>query len=255
MAGRASALALLGLPPGADAAAIEQAYKRLIKQHHPDREGGDLSRAAEINRAYRELRGGKAFADPLQFNEAIDRTPRRSRFLMAALVGAIIIGALVFVMGPSTLADRLPPANSQRPVGKGERLGPEPMDVGLHGNAVDIAVNQALQMFRTKSELALANSSNDCNRRFRENPGTMMLDRCAAFDDAIVGLENRDPMRDEGPFAALAVTGRQWSSAAMLSNDDLAIELAPRKNPSSGGSAPGIAIVTAAGQWIASGAR
>ena len=60
MAGRASAFAALGLQPGADAAAIEQAYKRLIKQHHPDREGGDSSRAAEINRAYRELRGGRA---------------------------------------------------------------------------------------------------------------------------------------------------------------------------------------------------
>ena len=43
MAGRVSAFAVLGLEPGADAAAIEQAYKRLIKQHHPDREGGDVS--------------------------------------------------------------------------------------------------------------------------------------------------------------------------------------------------------------------
>jgi hypothetical protein len=39
-----------------------------------------------------------------------------------------------------------------------------------------------------------------------------------------VGLEDRDPLRDEGPFAPLAVTGRQWSAASSLSDDDLAID-------------------------------
>ena len=71
MAARASAFAVLGLEPGADSAAIEHAYKRLIKLHHPDREGGDSRRAVEIIRAYRELKGGKALIDPLQFNEEI----------------------------------------------------------------------------------------------------------------------------------------------------------------------------------------
>src|SRR4029453_11005504 len=55
MAGDATAYAALGLKPGADAAEIERAYKKLIKQYHPDREGGDAGRAAEIIRAYREL--------------------------------------------------------------------------------------------------------------------------------------------------------------------------------------------------------
>ena len=40
MAHDGSAYAALGLQPGADATAIERAYKSLIKQHHPDREGG-----------------------------------------------------------------------------------------------------------------------------------------------------------------------------------------------------------------------
>ena len=56
MAPDASAYSALGLEPGADVFAVERAYKSLIKQHHPDREGGDSARAAEINRAYRELR-------------------------------------------------------------------------------------------------------------------------------------------------------------------------------------------------------
>jgi hypothetical protein len=51
-----------------------------------------------------------------------------------------------------------------------------------------------------------------------------MLDRCAAFDDAVIGLEDRDPLRDEGPFAPLAVTGRQWGAASSLSDDDLSID-------------------------------
>ena len=52
MAGDISAYTALGLEPDADPTTIERAYKRLIKQHHPDREGGDSRRAAEINRAY-----------------------------------------------------------------------------------------------------------------------------------------------------------------------------------------------------------
>ena len=70
MAGDPSAYAALGLEPGANAAAVERAYKKLIKQHHPDREGGDASRAAEINRAYRDLR--EPPKDALEFHEHPD---------------------------------------------------------------------------------------------------------------------------------------------------------------------------------------
>ena len=50
------------------------------------------------------------------------------------------------------------------------------------------------------------------------------LDRCAAFDDAVVQLQDRDPLRDQGPFSELAVTGRQWNGASALSDDYLAID-------------------------------
>jgi len=101
---------------------------------------------------------------------------------------------------------------------------PDPIAGGLHVNAIDAAVRGAVNLYRTKDELALADASRDCERRFREDPGTGMLDRCAAFDDAVVGLEDRDPLRDGGPFAPLAVTGRQWSAASALSEDSLAID-------------------------------
>ena len=52
----------------------------------------------------------------------------------------------------------------------------------------------------------------------------LQLDRCAAFDDAVVQLEDRDPLRDQGPFGELAVTGRLWAGATALSSDSLAID-------------------------------
>ena len=226
MAGRASAFAVLGLEPGADLAAIEAAYKRLIKQHHPDRKGGDSSRAAEIIRAYRELRGGKAASDPLQFNDDFSLR-RRPRWPIAALGAGAGLGVLMFLMGPSVpLPKALWAAKADLPAHRGAALEivSDPMGAALHVEAIDGAVRKALRLYRSSDEMALAAESRDCQRRFREDPGTKMLDRCAAFDDAVVGLEDRDPLRDEGPFAPLAVTGRQWSAASALSADYLAID-------------------------------
>lgn len=231
MGGRISALAVLGLEPGADSAAIEQAYRRLIKQYHPDREGGDGTRAAEIIHAYRALRGGKALADPLQFNEVREARRKRRRWPLAAAFAVAGIGAAILIVGPgvgpsaplirslSAASAELPHARAAAPAAMRE-----PMEEQLHVKAIDSAVGEALQLFRTKDELALADASRECERRFRDDPGTGMLDRCAAFDDAVVGLQDRDPLRDQGPFAPLAVTSRQWSAASSLSDDDLAID-------------------------------
>ena len=227
MTGRASAFAILGLAPGADSASIEQAYKRLIKQHHPDREGGDAGRAAEINRAYRELRGGKASVDPLQFNEDFAAYRRRRRWPLAAAFAVLGIGAAVLVIGPSAPLARVWETRAPLTLthaAKAATAVHDPMHEALHTRVIDAAVQKALYLFRTKDEIALAEESRDCEHHFRDNPGSMMLDRCAAFDDAVIGLQDRDPLRDGGPFAPLAVTGRQWSEASALSDDDLAID-------------------------------
>ena len=199
MAGDASAYAALGLEPGADSAAIERAYKKLIKLHHPDREGGDAARAAEINRAYRELRGGAA-KDPLEFNEDLPLRREEMRWVTAA-VARLPVSHVAATAAPS-----------------------DPMDQPLHLGMIDGAVRQALHLSRTKDEMALANASRDCQRTFRADPGLRQLDRCVAFDDAVIQLQDRDPLRDQGPFAELAVTGREWSAASALSNDYLAID-------------------------------
>ena len=46
----------LGVPRDASAADIRKAWKRLMSQTHPDKEGGETADAAEINRAYQALR-------------------------------------------------------------------------------------------------------------------------------------------------------------------------------------------------------
>jgi len=63
-----------------------------------------------------------------------------------------------------------------------------------------------------------------CHHQLRLEPSLAALDRCAAFDDAVVLLQDRDPLRDQGPFSEIAVTGRQWSAAQALSDDNLAID-------------------------------
>jgi hypothetical protein len=72
--------------------------------------------------------------------------------------------------------------------------------------------------------MALARTSRDCHHRLRSNPSLVQLDRCAAFDDAVVQLQDRDPLRDQGPFSEIDVTGRIWSGAAALSDDSVAID-------------------------------
>jgi hypothetical protein len=228
MAGRVSAFAILGLAPGADAAAIEAAYKRLIKLHHPDRDGGDGARAAEIIHAYRELRGGPlAVVDPLEFNEDLGLGRKSRRWQRFALLVALAIGGLVMLHGPIAPLVRkmLPAASNGLPLGhvRAAETG-DTMDQPLHAAAIDGAVREALRLARTSDELALASASRDCRRQFREEPTLAQLDRCAAFDDAVVQLQDRDPLRDRGPFAQLAVTGRQWSAGSSLSDDYLAID-------------------------------
>ena len=47
---RAEALAVLGLKPGSSASDVREAYRRLMKDYHPDKGGSDYL-AAKINAA------------------------------------------------------------------------------------------------------------------------------------------------------------------------------------------------------------
>jgi hypothetical protein len=224
----ASAYSVLGLERGADAASIDRAYKRLIKEHHPDREGGDAKRAAEINRAYRELRSVKSAPDALEFNrDEDDDADRRVRGAVLILVAAGLL-TILLLAGPMRGIGLTWPASaslSASPV-KSSRTNhdPEAMDLPLQLAAIDGAVREAVRIARVSDEVALAGASRDCHRELRADPSLARLDRCAAFDDAVIELQDRDPLRDRGPFSELAVTGRLMSGGALLSNDYLAID-------------------------------
>jgi curved DNA-binding protein CbpA len=47
---------VLGVPRGASPEQLHDAYRRLVKLHHPDREGGSAERFRDIQQAYDELR-------------------------------------------------------------------------------------------------------------------------------------------------------------------------------------------------------
>jgi len=226
MAADASAYATLGVEPGADAATIERAYKRLIKRHHPDRDGGDARRAADINRAYRELRLAGRVREALDLQDWSDIDPHRrgrvrSTVVFAALaIGvAILVGPMVRVATPLSVPPSLNLAKRSTVSASGDAIS-APVDA----MAVERAVNDAFAMARDRDEMALASASRDCFSRLRANPDVAILDRCAAFDDAAVQLLDRDPLRDRGPFGELAVTGRQMSAATLFSNDSLAMD-------------------------------
>src|SRR6266550_2660946 len=127
MAGDGSSYAALGLEPGADPAAIERAYKRLIKRYHPDREGGDAKRAAEINRAYRELRGAAA-KDELVLHDS-DVLVSNSPFpwVGAALALAAALLVLLIIAGPMSGWLQGMAAVPGQPVGRATDVS-DPMD-------------------------------------------------------------------------------------------------------------------------------
>lgn len=225
MVGDGSAFDALGVEPDADSAEIEQAYRRLIKQHHPDREGGDARRAAEINRAYGELRGQRNLKDPLELHDDWPSSVGGGRaWLLVALLLAGTAGLLLFRAQSSPF---FAPERATGPAAFGTaRAAPArgTMDRPLHLGAIDRAAQQALGLSKTSDEMSLAEVSIECHRRLRGDPTLLQFDRCVAFDDAVVQLEDRDPMRDQGPFSEIAVTGRLWSGASALSQDSLAID-------------------------------
>lgn len=233
MAVDASPYAVLGLKPGAEWAAVERAYKVLIKTYHPDLPGGDADRAAEINRAYRELRRERHASEEngaWDQREAMDDPPApRRRWLPAA--GAIAAGALLLVLldGPSrSLVEdfrmRAAPLAVDRVSRSADTAVPDVMAQPVDDAAIRAGVADATRAIATHDEAGMAEAARKCHADLSLQPSLAGLDRCAAFDDAIAQLEDRDPWGDDGPFSQLAITSRETSAANLFSNDYLAID-------------------------------
>lgn len=232
MVADASAYAVLGLDDDADWPSVEGAYRSLIKAHHPDRPGGDALRAAEINRAYRELRQARWPQDddgePLFDGETDSPSTTSRRWMVAALGLAGIAVLLVLLAAPvGTMVD-----DFRTRTLRADGLGPphlagaatDAMAEPLDEADIRLAVLDAVRMARTGDEAAMAQASRACQGELHVQPSIAQFDRCAAFDDAVVQLQNRDPLGDDGPFGQVAITGRTMSGAALLSNDYLAID-------------------------------
>ena len=248
----AAAYAALGLEPGADRVAIEQAYRELIKRYHPDRSGGDAERAAEINRAYFELRrkppadvvprarSGRSQSGRSQPERSRrgrrridrDRDPRQPGSALWPVL--LIITASLATIERERLAVAVPQwiaALENRPAvplspGRASAVAKDSaaLDGPLDEPTIAGSIELALRLARRGDEQALADRSRDCHRRMRTEPDLAQLDRCAAFDDAVASIDGRDAMNDSGVFSASAITARQMTAASLLSSDYLAIE-------------------------------
>jgi hypothetical protein len=240
-----AAYAVLGLKPGADRETVEKAYRRLIKRYHPDRAGGDAVRAAEINRAYFELRNGPAQDvpqhDTADIAEAIYmRRAHRTRVarpqrrpvpwkpiaLLVLLIAASLwrseLGA-AWIRVSDQLDEALTPSRSYRgPTATLE--GPDPLENAVDNAAVQSAIREAQALVGSRQAGRAADVSRACHRTMRSAPSAAQLDRCAAFDFTMVALSHGDLFHDDGPFGASAVTAREMSAARLLSDDYMLIE-------------------------------
>ena len=76
---------VLGVPYGATPTVVLEAYRRLSKLHHPDREGGSDERFLEIQRAYEILRARPAPEGSLEERlAALDQEVREAAARKAA---------------------------------------------------------------------------------------------------------------------------------------------------------------------------
>lgn len=236
MRANASAYAVLGLPPNAGRAAVDAAYKMLIKRYHPDRQGGNSLRAAEINQAYRLIRNAKyaPATDPSGDDRApVDGQPillrqrharRKWRALLIVALVAIVALESDRVAGlfDSPFEPLAEPWTPLRAVVTGEPA--EPLEQPLDGDGIERSVLAAARLLDGGDPQRLAEQSRRCHAQLRRSPDASRLDRCVAFDETVVAVTRGTSLNDAGPFSASAVSARQIAAARMLSDDFFAIE-------------------------------
>lgn len=233
--------AALGLRPGASRAEIDDAYRRLIKRYHPDRMGGDCSRAADINRAYTQIRRDPG--QPVRPKRAgpvpvlPQRRPRRQRaaWLFASVVliaGAVAIATEIPLRGADRAAmahmfEWTSPASrgapDYRPVNSAEASLVTSFEEPLQTEVIDRAIADAVK-FHAMDAAASAEYSRACHNSLRDDPSLTWFDSCAAFDEATVTLKGADLFADSGPFNPSAVMARHMGAARLLSDDMLAAD-------------------------------
>lgn len=228
-----SAYRALGLQPGADLAAVEAAYRELIKRYHPDRQGGDAARAAEINWAYHEICRARRLPALRRSSYPVVRPePRRARKARRRWLGLVLAAGLAVLaversgldLSLDLLGEPLIRSESYRPAaiagGSPADLAEQPLD----SDAIDRSVLSALRLSRSGDAERLASQSRRCHAELRRDPDLSRFDQCVAFDEAVVSLMQADRAEGGDQFSTSAVTGRQLRAARLFSNDFLAVE-------------------------------
>lgn len=231
MTGERSAYAILGLRPGAGRAEVNNAYRKLMKRHHPDRPGGDANRAAEINRAYTLLR--QRLGEPARVPVVVPRRGRTGppRFRKVGWLLTILIAGAAAALanqdakrGPARAEFfRLPqlasPAPGDHEGGYEAQLAS--FDAPVQPHIVSSSIADAIK-FHSSGDLSGASAySRDCQISLRRERNLAWFDACSAFDEAMLTLYGDSDQPDSSPFAESAVVTREISAARMLSDDTL----------------------------------
>lgn len=218
---------VLGLRPGADRAAVDEAYRRLMKLHHPDLPDGDAEQAAEINRAYASLKRGLDLP-PSAFPAVEDRNRlkrgerTRRRGLIAGLVMiAAAIGAVMIVPEPSGPTSA---ARTAGPVATASRT-PDPDTLDLRSLPDEQSVVSGVELARRfagqRNGEEADRFSRSCDQDLAAFPSLNLLDHCIAFD-AATGLLAGNP--DRGRFRSEEMAVRHVRAAMRVSNDPVLAE-------------------------------
>lgn len=225
------AYAVLGLRPGSSRAEIDQAYRRLIKRYHPDYADGDVGRAAEINRAYSELRTlsreAPRAAPPAGTRHAqlYARPPARRGgpiFGLAAVAAAVLLAMSASMPRTSPSWPKLSSLGTAAAGGDSDLRSSRAsisLDEPLTTELIESSVSDAMRLHAGSDPVQAAQFSRECLRRLGANPSLPMFDSCAAYDEAIAILAVGDPAFESGTFNPAAVTARQVGAARLLSAD------------------------------------
>lgn len=231
MTGEDSAYAILGLRPGAGRAELNNAYRRLMKRHHPDRPGGDADRAAEINRAYTLLR--RRLGEPVRMPVEVpvqrraggSRVGRVGWLLTFAIVGAA--AALANQDAPSgslrlgvpALSQWTGPAKADADLTDVSRLAS--FDDPVQQRGVTKAIADAVRFHSGKDIAGAAAYSRECQISLRRERSVGWFDTCAAFDEAMLTLVGGSDQAESGPFDEAAVVTREITASRIVSDDSL----------------------------------
>nr|WP_294167408.1 J domain-containing protein [uncultured Sphingomonas sp.] len=225
---RRSPHTVLGLRPGADRAAVDEAFRRLMKQRHPDLRGGDPAAAAELNDAYAALKAETARVQPVAALPVakLAREPRgRRRGRLGGLLMVAMAGAGLF-FAPVPDLPRTQSAQRTLPPPRGPDAEPGPVDMpDLRSlpdeEAVAAAVAAAQRLRAQRLDGEAVNFSRSCEEELKTYASLSLLDHCVAFDAASGMLGGASP---DARFRAEDMAARHVGAALRVSDDPVLAE-------------------------------